>query len=217
MQKFETPIVYVVDDDAAIREALASLLLSVGLHMEGFATAAEFQARKPTHGPACLVLDVRLPRVGGLELQQRLIVENSSLPIIFITGHGDIPMSVRAIKAGAIEFLTKPFRDQDLLDAIHAALAKERVRLEEERNLKSLRQRYDTLTAREREVLALLARGQINKQIGAAIGATESTAKAHRSNIMRKMEATSVVELSRMVDRLAGRGAGNPADTTLRT
>jgi FixJ family two-component response regulator len=206
MSKPAEPVIYVVDDDVSIRETLASLLRSVGLRMEGFSSVAEFQAHALGEGPACLVLDVRLPAVGGLELQRRLNAENSSLPIIFITGHGDIPMSVRAIKAGAVEFLTKPFRDQELLDAIHVALAKDTARLDAENVVRSLKQRYECLTARERQVMALLATGQINKQIGAAIGATESTVKAHRGSIMRKMEAVSLVELIRMMDRLSGVG-----------
>lgn len=195
-------LVHVVDDDAAIRETLSSLLRSVGLRMQGYASAAEFLAAFDPTAPGCLVLDVRLPGTGGLEFQRYLNRENIRIPIIFITGHGDIPMSVRAMKAGAAEFLTKPFRDQDLLDAIQSAIAQDAARRQEDETLQSLRRHYGGLSARERQVMAILVTGQLNKQIGAAIGATESTVKAHRMQIMRKMGASSLAELIRMADRL---------------
>jgi FixJ family two-component response regulator len=195
-------IVYVVDDDAAIRETLSSLLRSVGLRMAGFASTAEFLAAVKPDAPGCLVLDVRLPGTGGLEFQRQLNADGVRIPIIFITGHGDIPMSVRAMKAGALEFLTKPFRDQDLLDAIQTAIACDVERRSEHQTQTALRQRYDTLSTRERQVFAILVTGQLNKQIGAAIGATESTVKAHRMQIMRKMQAGSLAELIRMADQL---------------
>jgi FixJ family two-component response regulator len=202
MQTVAAPIVYVVDDDTGIRESLSSLLRSVGLRMLGFASTTEFLAHPRTDEPACLVLDVRLPGLGGLELQRQLNAGHDPIPIIFITGHGDILMSVRAIKAGAVEFLPKPFRDQDFLDAIQAAIARDMARRETEGRVTVLRARYETLSHRERQVMAMLMTGQLNKQIGAAIGASESTVKAHRMHVMRKMAAASLVELIRMADRL---------------
>jgi FixJ family two-component response regulator len=202
MQNAAAPIVYVVDDDTGIRESLSSLLRSVGLRMLGFASTTEFLAHPRKDEPSCLVLDVRIPGVGGLELQRQLTASHDPIPIIFITGHGDILMSVRAIKAGAVEFLPKPFRDQDFLDAIQAAIARDMVRRETESRVTLLRARYETLSHRERQVMAMLMTGQLNKQIGAAIGASESTVKAHRMHVMRKMEAASLVELIRMADRL---------------
>jgi FixJ family two-component response regulator len=202
MQSAAAPIVYVVDDDTGIRESLSSLLRSVGLRMLGFASTTEFLAYPRPDELSCLVLDVRLPGPGGLELQRQLNASHDPIPIIFITGHGDILMSVRAIKAGAVEFLPKPFRDQDFLDAIQAAIARDMVRRETESRVTVLRARYETLSHRERQVMAMLMTGQLNKQIGAAIGATESTVKAHRMHVMRKMEAASLVELIRMADRL---------------
>jgi FixJ family two-component response regulator len=202
MQNQTAPIVYVVDDDTGIRETLSSLLRSVGLRMQGFASTAEFLAHPRADEPSCLVLDVRLPGVGGLELQRQLNARHDPIPIIFITGHGDILMSVRAIKAGAIEFLPKPFRDQDLLDAIQAAISRDSARRQAEDRVTTLRARYETLSPRERQVMAMLMTGQLNKQIGAAIGASESTVKAHRMQVMRKMEASSLVELIRMADSL---------------
>ena len=198
----QTPIVYVVDDDAAVRETLSSLLRSVGLRAHGFASTGDFLHHQRAEAPSCLVLDVRLPGVGGLEFQRRLNNAGDPVPVIFITGHGDIPMSVRAIKAGAVEFLPKPFRDQDLLDAIQFAIARDQSRRQDLDRLASLRGRYDTLSRRERQVMAMLLTGQLNKQIGAAIGASESTVKAHRMQVMRKMEASSLVELIRMADSL---------------
>ena len=202
MQHDATSIVYVVDDDTGIRETLCSLLRSVGLRMEGFASTGEFLACARADEPSCLVLDVRLPGAGGLELQRQLNALCDQIPIIFITGHGDIVMSVRAIKAGAVEFLPKPFRDQDLLDAIHTAIARDKARRESESRMVTLRDRYRTLSPRERQVMAMLLTGQLNKQIGAMIGASESTVKVHRMQVMRKMGASSLVELIRMADSL---------------
>jgi FixJ family two-component response regulator len=196
------PIVYVVDDDSGIRETLSSLLRSVGLRMQGFASTTEFLAWPRSDEPSCLVLDVRLPGVGGLEFQRQLNSSGDPIPVIFITGHGDILMSVRAIKAGAVEFLPKPFRDQDLLDAIQFAITRDLMRREAEERVTMLRARYETLSPRERQVMAMLLTGQLNKQIGAAIGASESTVKVHRMQVMRKMEASSLVELIRMADSL---------------
>lgn len=198
----ETPIVYVVDDDEAIREALDGLLRSVGLKMIGFGTPKAFLNYRREKKPSCLVLDVRLPGASGLEFQRELANANEKIPIIFITGHGDIPMSVRAMKAGAVEFLTKPFRDQELLDAIQSAIADDRARREKDEALAELRDRLASLTDRERQVLEILVQGQLNKQIGATIGTTESTVKAHRAQIMRKMRAASLADLIRMAQRL---------------
>jgi FixJ family two-component response regulator len=198
----DAPIVYVIDDDEAIREALAGLLRSVGLRMVGFGSPREFLAHERANVPSCMVLDVRLPGSSGLEFQRELSSRGERIPIIFITGHGDIPMSVRAMKAGAVEFLTKPFRDQDLLDAIQSALATDRTRLQSEQSIADLRERYGSLTERERQVMAILVQGQLNKQIGAAIGTTESTVKAHRAQIMRKMQAATLADLIRMAQRL---------------
>ena len=198
----QEPIVYVVDDDMAIREAISDLLGSVGLRVEAFALPRDFLAFKRPNAPSCLVLDVRLPGSSGLEFQRKLVSANSAIPVIFITGHGDIPMSVRAMKAGAVEFLTKPFRDQDLLDAILLAIAADRSRRQSEGELAELRARAESLTSRERQVMSILVTGQLNKQIGATIGTTESTVKAHRTQIMRKMHAGSLAELVRMADKL---------------
>ncbi len=198
----DAPIVYVIDDDEAIREALAGLLRSVGLRMVGFGSPREFLTHERASVPSCMVLDVRLPGSSGLEFQRELLVRGERIPIIFITGHGDIPMSVRAMKAGAVEFLTKPFRDQDLLDAIQSALASDRTRLQSEQSIADLRKRHGSLTERERQVMAILVQGQLNKQIGAAIGTTESTVKAHRAQIMRKMQAATLADLIRMAQRL---------------
>jgi FixJ family two-component response regulator len=195
-------IVYVIDDDDSIRAALSGLLRSVGLKMVGFGSPREFLAHTRQNVPSCLVLDVRLPGASGLEFQRELIAVRDQIPIIFITGHGDIPMSVRAMKAGAVEFLTKPFRDQDLLDAIQNALASDRARREQERSIADLRERLASLTERERQVMAILVQGQLNKQIGAALGTTESTVKAHRAQIMRKMHAATLADLIRMAGRL---------------
>jgi FixJ family two-component response regulator len=199
---YPDPIVFVVDDDDAVREAIKKLISSIGLKAETFGSAREFFESKRPEVPACLVLDVRLPDVSGLEFQRDLAVANVHIPIIFITGHADIPMSVRAMKAGAVEFLTKPFRGQELLDAIQEAIAKDRVAWSERIQIAELRARYDSLTPREKEVLALVASGLLNKQIGADLGTSELTVKTHRGRVMQKMEAESLADLVRMFERL---------------
>jgi len=196
------PIVFVVDDDASLRGALRSLIRSVGLQVELFGSAGEFLQRKLPEVSSCLVLDVRLPGRSGLDFQRELAQANIPIPIIFITGHGDIPMSVRAMKAGAIEFLTKPFRDQDLLDAIHLALDRDRGRRQHDFEILSLRERFRTLTPRERQVLPLVVSGRLNKQVAAETGMSEAAAKVHRSQLMRKMGAASLPELVRMAERI---------------
>jgi len=200
--KWPPPTVVVIDDDASIRESLGSLLRSVGLQVKLFATVAEFSKSVPPEGPACLVLDVRLPGRSGLDLQRDLTAASISVPIVFMTGYGDIPMVVEAMKGGAIEFLTKPFRDQDLLDAVQTGLARDRARLESEEKLATLRARFDTLTPREREVMALVVTGRLNKQIAGDMGISEITAKVHRGQVMRKMQASSLPDLARMADKL---------------
>jgi FixJ family two-component response regulator len=195
-------LVFVVDDDASVREALKSLIRSVGLQVELFDSAQEFLHRKRPDGPSCLVLDVRLPGISGLDFQRKLTEANIPIPIIFITGHGDIPMSVRAMKGGAVEFLTKPFRDQDLLDAIQLALERDRVRREREVEIATLRERFESLTPREREVLPGVISGSLNKQIAAEIGTSETTVKVHRGQLMRKMGARSLPELVRMAEKI---------------
>jgi RNA polymerase sigma factor (sigma-70 family) len=195
-------IVFVVDDDASLREALKSLIRSVGLTVELFGSTQEFLNRKRPEVAGCLVLDIRLPGTSGLDFQRKLMEANIFIPIIFITGHGDIAMSVRAMKAGAIEFLTKPFRDQDLLDAIHTGLERDRARRQRESEIAILRDRFEWLTPREREVLPLVVSGLPNKQIAAEIGTSETTVKVHRSQLMRKMGANSLPELVRMAERL---------------
>jgi FixJ family two-component response regulator len=195
-------MVFVVDDDASIRNALKSLIRSVGLPVELFASAQELLQTKRPDVPSCLVLDIRLPGISGLDFQRKLTDANISIPIIFITGHGDIPMSVRAMKAGAVEFLTKPFRDQELLDAIQLALERDRLRRQQEAEITTLRDRYEWLTPREREVLPLVVSGLPNKQIATAIGTSETTVKVHRGQLMRKMGADSLPELVRMAQKL---------------
>jgi FixJ family two-component response regulator len=202
-------IVFVVDDDATIREGLRSLLRSVGLQVELFATTREFLERKRPDVPNCLVLDVRLPGMGGLDFQRQLAEAGIHIPIIFITGHGDIPMSVRAMKAGAVEFLTKPFRDQDLLDAIQVALEKDGARRRREGEITLIREHFESLTPREREILPLVVSGLLNKQIAAQIGTSETTVKVHRSQLMRKMGADSVANLVRIAEKI-GIPAGRP-------
>ena len=194
--------VFVVDDDAAVREALRDLIDSVGLRVELFGSAGEFLQRKLPHLPSCLILDVRLPGKSGFDLQRELAEANIGIPIIFITGHGDIPMSVRAMKAGAVEFLAKPFRDQDLLDVIQLALERDRATRQREAEIATLRDRFESLTPREREVLPWVVSGLLNKQIADAIGTREATVKVHRSHLMRKMGAKSLADLVRMADKM---------------
>ena len=196
------PTVFVVDDDASIRDALKSLFGSVGLQAQAFASAPEFLQAKLPDTPSCLVLDVRLPGLSGLDFQGELAKANIQLPIIFITGHGDIPMTVRAMKAGAVEFLTKPFRDQDLLDAVQVGLDRDRARRNSDKAVSTVRARYDSLTPREQEVIVLVTSGLMNKQIAAEIGVTEVTVKVHRGHVMRKMGAKSLADLVRMADTL---------------
>jgi FixJ family two-component response regulator len=195
-------IVYVVDDDSSVREAIKSLIRSVGLRVETFGTAQEFLKSARPDAPGCVVLDVRLPGLSGLDLQRELAANGSNLPVIFITGHGDIPMSVRAMKAGALEFLTKPFRDQDLLDAIQQALERDRGARQQRLETAELRERFDSLTAREREVMGLVVSGLLNKQIAGELGTSEVTIKIHRSQVMKKMSAGSLAELVRMTEKL---------------
>jgi len=190
--------VFVVEDDPSMRNALKNLLRSVGLEAQLFASAQEFLEGGRPDMPSCLVLDVRLPGLSGLDLQRELARTNIEIPIIFITAHGDIPMSVRAMKAGAVEFLTKPFRDQDLLDAIQVSLAQDRVRRQKEKEVAELQQRLQSLTSRERELLPLVVSGRANKEIAAEIGTSEITVKVHRGNLMRKMQAGSFADLLRM-------------------
>jgi RNA polymerase sigma factor (sigma-70 family) len=198
----EAPIVFVVDDDPSVRRAIKRLIGSVGLQAEVFGSTQEFLRSKRPDAPSCLVLDIRLPGISGLDFQRELTVANTFIPIIFITAHGDIPMTVRAMKAGAVEFLTKPFRDQDLLDAIHVALEQDRARRQQEEKIANLRKRLESLTPREREVLPLVVSGLLNKQIAGEIGTSETTVKVHRSQLMRKMGADSLAELVRLAERV---------------
>lgn len=196
------PSVLLIDDDAEFRDSVARLLRTVGLHTREFSSVPDFLKADPPKGPTCLVLDVRMPGRSGLELQRDLAAANKQVPIIFITAHADVPMTVQAMKGGAIEFLTKPFRDQDLLDAVEAGLARDRARRESERALAALRERFDTLSSRERDIMRHVVAGRLNKQIANDIGIAESTVKVHRTNLMRKMNARSLPELSRMADTL---------------
>jgi FixJ family two-component response regulator len=199
------PAVFVVDDDASVREALDSLFRSIGLQAKTFGSAAEFLQNKLPDAPSCLVLDVRLPGLSGLDFQTELAAAGLHIPIIFMTGHGDIPMTVKAMKAGAVEFLPKPFRDQDMLDAVQQALERDRERRERNSGLDKLKSSFDTLTPREQEVMGLVTAGLMNKQVAGEIGVSEITAKVHRGSIMRKMGAKSLAELVRMADALGVR------------
>ena len=196
------PVVFVVDDDPSVRRAIKRLVESVGLQVELFGSAQEFLRSERPNAPSCLVLDIRLPGISGLDFQRELADANVHIPIIFITAHADIPMTVRAMKAGAVEFLTKPFRDQDLLDAIHVALERDRARRQREAEIAVLRDRFESLTPREREVLPWVVAGLVSKQIADAIGATEATVKVHRSQLMRKMGASSLADLVRMAEKM---------------
>ena len=196
------PSVLVIDDDPEFRDSVARLLRTIGLHTRQFSSVPDFLKADPPEGPTCLVLDVRMPGRSGLELQRELAAANRQVPIIFITAHADVPMTVQAMKGGALEFLTKPFRDQDLLDAVEAGLARDLARRESERALAALRERFDTLSSRERDIMLHVVAGRLNKQIANDIGIAESTVKVHRTHLMRKMKARSLPELSRMADTL---------------
>jgi RNA polymerase sigma factor (sigma-70 family) len=195
-------MVFVVDDDPSVRSSLKFLMTSVGLQVESFDSADALLKRKLPDAPSCLVLDVRLRGLSGLDFQRELAARNCHMPIIFITGHGDIPMSVRAMKAGAVEFLTKPFRDQDLLDAVRIALEKDRERREREKEVSDVKERFNSLTPREQEVISMVVSGMLNKQIADQLGTAENTVKVHRSRAMEKMHAQSVAELVKMIDKL---------------
>ena len=202
MKDAAVPIVFIIDDDAGMRQAIQDLVESVDLRAECFTTGEEFLRKQRTSDPCCLVLDVRLPQMSGLDFQHRLAEIGLQIPIIFITAHGDIPMSVKALKSGAVEFLTKPFRDQDLLDAIQQALQRDRAAREQQAEINALHERYKRLTAREQEVMPLVVSGMLNKHISAKIGAREATIKIHRGHVMEKMQAGSLIELVRMADKL---------------
>jgi len=201
-----SPVVFVIDDDVSIREALKNLLRSVGLKVETFGTAQQFLSAKRPDAPGCLVLDVRLPGASGLDLQRQLAEANIDIPIIFITGHADVPMSVRAMKAGAVEFLTKPFRDQDLLDAVQQAVDRDRAARAQRAEVAELRAQYQSLSPREQEVMARVVRGLLNKQIAGELGTSEATVKLHRGHVMQKMGAGSLADLIRMAEKLGVSG-----------
>ena len=196
------PVVFVVDDDASVRSSLKFLLSTVGLQAETYDSAASFLDKQRADVPGCLVLDVRLPGLSGLDFQRELARRNISIPIVFLTGHGDIPMSVRAMKAGAVEFLTKPFRDQDLLDAVRVALDRDRARREQEKEITDIRGRFESLTSREQEVASMVVAGMLNKQIAAELGTAESTVKVQRSRAMEKMQAESLADLIKMIQKV---------------
>jgi len=198
----DNPTVFIIDDDPRMRAATERLLKTVGLHVESFATPKDFLRKKLPDGPSCLVLDVRLPGMSGLELQSKLNELGVQIPIIFITGHGDIPMTVKAMKSGAVEFLTKPFRDQDLIDAIQQALKRDSQTRQQQNEIAELEERYASLTAREREVMLLIVSGMLTKQIASTLGTTEVTATVHRGQVMRKMQANSPAELGRLAEKL---------------
>jgi RNA polymerase sigma factor (sigma-70 family) len=195
-------LVFVIDDDPSVRSSLKFLLSTVGLQAETFESADSFLRRKAPDIPCCLVLDVRLPGLSGLDFQRELATRHICIPIVFLTGHGDIPMSVRAMKAGAVEFLTKPFRDQDLLDAVRVALERDRARRKQDKEVTDLRQRFDTLTSREQEVVSMVVAGMLNKQIAAELGTAESTVKVQRSKAMEKMQAESLADLIKMIQKV---------------
>jgi len=200
-------VVYIIDDDRAVREATKDLVESIGLRVQTFTTAQEFLSSERPDAPGCLVLDVRLPGLSGLDLQRELGKTNNPVPIVFITGHGDIPMTVQAMKAGAVEFLTKPFRHQQLLDAIAHAIERDRVERKERSELAELLRRHDSLTPREREVMVFVVKGLLNKQVGAELGMSETTVKFHRGQLMQKMKAQSLADLVRIAERLQGHTA----------